>query len=135
MSPALRRLFDRLLDEEVAKLPAPFAKALEEIPLIVEDEPSAQLLEEMGMGEDEDLCGLHQGVPITERDHAYEGLPTTIHLFRGAIIAQADYPDEDYPQAPGTQADLRHEIRVTLLHEVGHHFGLDEGDLERLGYA
>lgn len=133
--PSLRRLFDRLLDEEVARLPPQFRAALDEVPLVVEDEPTARLLEEMGMRPDEDLCGLHQGTPLTERGVEQASWPDQLRLFRGPIVAQADFPDADYPEAKGTEDDLRREIRITLLHEIGHHFGLDEDDLEKLGYA
>ena len=135
MTKDLRRLFDRLLDEEVTRLPPQFRAALDEVPLIVDDEPTAELLAEMGMAPDEDLCGLHQGTPLTERHADAEFWPDQLRLFRGPIIDQADYPDEDYPDAAGSEDDLRREIHITLLHEIGHHFGLDEDDLARLGYA
>ena len=89
------------------------------------------LLEELGMGEDEDLCGLHTGTPLTERGATFDlDFPDRLMLFRGPIMDQAGFPDDG-----GTEDDLRREIHITLLHELGHHFGLGEEDLERLGYA
>ena len=126
-----RQLFDRILHEEVAKLPAHFAAALDETPLIIEDEPAPELLEELGMGEDEDLCGLHTGTPLTERGASFDlDFPDRLMLFRGPIMGQAGFPDDG-----GAEDDLRREIRITLLHEMGHHFGLGEEDLETLGYG
>jgi predicted Zn-dependent protease with MMP-like domain len=123
--------FDVLLEDVLASLPAPIRNLLDQAPLIVDDEPDPKLLREMGIDPgEEDLCGLHSGTPLTERTYA-EGadLPETIHLFRGPIIEQSGW------QSPRDDRLLREEIRVTLLHEIGHHFGLDEGDLEGLGYA
>lgn len=126
-----RRLFDGMLDEMIEDLPEDVRELLEEVPLIVEDEPGPQLLEEMGMdAADEDLCGLHWGVPITERGVFHSGtLPDRMMLFRGPIMRLAGYR--------GRRRDLdalAEQIHITLLHEIGHHFGLDEEDLAALGY-
>ena len=132
-----RRLFDEHLDAAVAALPDRIHEWLEEVPVIVEDEPSRRLLEELGMdaGQD-DLCGLHSGVPLTERSVEWAGedaVPGQIMLFRGPIFRLAQ------SIVPGTGreavAELDSQIRITLLHEIGHHFGLDEDDLDALGYA
>jgi len=134
-----RERFDALLDEVVAELPAGVLDLLEEVPLIVDDEPSETALREIladfhagcdGTTADDlrdELCGLHTGVPITERS-VEEGieLPEDIRLFRRGVVAHA-----------GGWSDagvVREEIRVTILHEIGHHFGLDEDDLFDLGY-
>ena len=118
-----RRTFDRLVAEAVASLPADFRAALEEMPVRVLDRPEPGLLREMGMAEDELLLGLHVGVPLTERSVEDAPLPSVIHLYV-----------EDHEDACDSLEELREQVRVTLLHEVGHHFGLDEDDLERLGY-
>ena len=74
--------------------------------------------------EEELLCGLHSGTPLTERSlDQLDELPETIHLYREGILAHADGWDR-----------VREEIRITVLHEIGHHFGLDEDDLAELGY-
>lgn len=126
---AQRDRFDAILRRVLASLPARLHELLEEAPLIVEDYPDPKLLEELGMDpETESLCGLHTGTPLTERsvESGFEE-PETIHLFRQGII------DEAGGWEAGEDA-VEHEIRVTLLHEIGHHFGLEEEDLEALGY-
>ncbi len=127
-----RARFDRLLDEVLAELPPEVHELLEEVPVIVEDEPSAKLLREMEMDEDEFLCGLHWGVPLTERSVESSGHPENIWLFRGPIV---DLAAMEADRRVPTDEDLRDQVRITLLHEIGHHFGLDEDDLARLGYA
>ena len=125
-----RNRFDALLESVLAELPAAIRDLLEETPLIVEDAPDEALLLEVGLDpQEDDLCGLHSGVPLTERSVEGGDLgPQLIHLFRAGIIDHAGGWDEgDEP--------VRREIRITLLHEIGHHFGLDEEDLEELGYG
>ncbi len=134
-----RARFDALLDGVMAELPARLHELLAEAPLIVDDAPSPQLLTEMGLDpEDDDLCGLYTGMPLTERRHDASGeLPDTIHIFRRGIIDEAGgwEPsfEEDGSVVGGPRA-IRREIRITVLHEIGHHFGLSESDLESLGY-
>ena len=124
-----RTRFDTLLERVLEALPARVRALLEEAPLIVEDEPDPALLAEMGLDPARDvLCGLHTGTPITDRSVSGEDDLETIHLFRLGIIEQAG------GWSAGAAA-VEEEIRVTLLHEVGHHFGLEEDDLEELGYA
>ncbi len=134
-----RERFDALLEEVLKALPQRLPALLQEAPLIVEDRPSAKMLEELGMDDEDDLlCGLHSGTPLTERSHGDGAdLPETMHLFREGIIDHAGgwkrYLDEDGTWRGGRDRILR-EIRITVLHEMGHHFGLDEDDLAELGY-
>ena len=128
-------------------LPEHLHALLEEVPVVVEDRPSRKLLREMELDPDEDdLCGLHTGVALTNRSVEHSGnLPDQITLFRNAIIEMAglrDLPDESDLSAEELKeaeqdviAELEHQIRVTLLHEMGHHFGLDEDDLDAMGYG
>ena len=132
LTPRQRRIFDELLDQIMHELPDQLHELMEEVPLIVEDEPSDQLLDEMEMERDEDLCGLHWGVPLTERSVQQSGeLPDRMMLFRGPIIRLAGWRGVHDRE---TVDELAEQIRITLLHEIGHHFGLDEDDLARLGY-
>lgn len=146
MTPAERDRFDALMDDVVDSLPARLRELLEEVPVIVLDEPTPQMLEDLGVDPDDsealdELCGLHTGIALTERsvEHAGE-LPTQVHLFRRGIIALAggwdehEEVDEQGPYRAGGEDAIYEEIRITLLHELGHHFGLDEDDLARLGY-
>lgn len=148
MTPAQRRRFDRLLEEVLESLSPGLRALLEEVPLIVDDRPDAalarELYDELGHEEGEtveefasSLCGLHTGVALTERSVTHSGdLPEHIRIFREGIVnvaggweTQADETDETVDDA------VAEEIAITILHEVGHHFGLDEKALEELGYA
>jgi predicted Zn-dependent protease with MMP-like domain len=124
-----RERFDALLEAVLASLPRDLHALLEEAPLVVDDAPDPTMLRELGVdGEVEMLCGLHSGVPITERSpEAGDGGLEIIHLFRAGIMEEAGGSGAD-------DADIAREIRITLLHEIGHHFGLDEDDLFDLGY-
>ncbi len=129
MGPGERQRFDSVLERLLAGLPDDYRAMLEEAPLIVDDRPSPDLLEQLGMDGDEILCGLHSGIPLTEQTHDQtDTLPAVMHLFREDIVDHAGGWDI------GDGAAVEREIRITLLHEMGHHFGLDEEDLRRLGY-
>lgn len=138
MTSSERHRFDLLLEQVLEALPPRLHDLLQEAPLIVDDRPSARLLEDLGLDDDEMLCGLHSGTPLTERsvDQSADE-PETIHLFREGIIDHAGgwepFEDEDGTWVGG-EDDVLGEIRITLLHEIGHHFGLDEDDLAELGY-
>lgn len=109
-------------------LPDRLLEMLEETPLIVDDVPEPSLLTELGLEDDPiGICGLHSGVPLTERSVEDPWAMETIHLFRRGIIEHAGGDDAG-------DGDLRREIRITLLHEIGHHYGLDEDDLAELGF-
>ncbi|MCH2162549.1 MAG: metallopeptidase family protein [Phycisphaerales bacterium] len=140
MSPAERERFDTLLDEVVAALPPGIVGLLEEKPLVVEDHPDPELLAELGIPAEcrNEICGLHSGPMLTERgaDGGPEDI-AVIHLFRDGVLEAAGGWEawEDQEQVHGGEASVIEQIRITVLHEIGHHFGLDEDDLERLGYA
>ncbi|MFO0831307.1 MAG: metallopeptidase family protein [Phycisphaerales bacterium] len=131
MRQPLRDQFDEILEAVIASLPPGVAKLLDEVPVVVDDLPSPAVLRDLGMREDEgiELCGLHTGSAFTERSVEHPDLPSEIQLYREGIVDQAG-------GWGGDSADerIREEIRITLLHEIGHQFGLDEEDLERLGY-
>lgn len=129
-----RALFDRMLEDELAQLPEPARALLEEVPVVVDDEPTAKLLAELGMEPDEDLCGLQSGVMLTERSVEQSGeLPEQVHLLREPIIRLAR--DLAAERGVGFEDELRRQVHITLLHEIGHHFGLDEDQLDDLGYG
>ena len=129
-----RERFDVLLEEAIESLPDDLRKLLDEVPVIVEDHPAPDVLEEFKnddgtLPELDELCGLHSGIPFTERSLDGTDLPNEITLFRMGIIALAGGWDQ--PEADDV---VYEEIMVTLLHEMGHQFGLDEDDLTGLGY-
>ncbi len=130
MTDAERERFDGLLEEAIEALPEGLRVLLEETPVIVEDYPSEAVLREMGAVRRDELCGLHSGIALTERSVEHSGvLPEDIHLYREGIIAMGGGWAND-----GVEDAVYEEIWVTLLHEMGHHFGLDEDDLTALGY-
>ena len=95
------------------ELPPHIAEALENVAVVVEDENP----------EEPDLLGLYHGVPLPERGDMAGSLPDQISIYR--IPLEESFPDP---------AELREEIRITVLHELGHYFGLDEDRLAELGY-
>lgn len=124
-----REHFDELLEKILEELPDYVSRMLEEMPVIVDDEPSNEILTRMGLSArpgESDLCGLHSGQPLSERSVMDPGAyPDTVRIFRGPILrTSGDEPGE-----------LENQIRITLLHEIGHHFGLEEDELEALGYG
>ena len=135
MSPAEQARFDALVEDAIDALPPRVRELLDEVPVVVLDQPEAGMLEDLGIdpGDDEaldDLCGLHTGTAITERSVEHADAPTVIHLFRRGIVALAGGWEQE-----GADDEIYEEVRTTLLHEIGHHFGLDEDDLDQLGYA
>lgn len=134
-----RDRFDGLFEEVLAQLGQSIHDLIERVPVIIDDEPPADLCHDMDARPDE-LCGLHTGIPLTERSVEDHGvLEDTVHLFRLGIIAMAGgwscTGHDEHGRPVGGDEAVRDEIRITLLHELGHHMGLDEDDLERLGYA
>lgn len=132
MTDEQRQNFDRLVDEVIEHLPPGVKTLLDEVPIIVLDRPTPDMARSLGMTEDEaaELCGLHTGLALTERSVEHSGvLPTDVHLFREGIVDLVGGWDVD-----DAENQIYEEIRITILHELGHHFGLDEDDLEALGY-
>jgi predicted Zn-dependent protease with MMP-like domain len=136
LSKPQRQLFDDLLDQIVGELPEHLLRKLEEVPVIVEDIPSALMLDQLGLDGDRTLlCGLHWGISLPARSVEHSAvMPDRIWLFRQPIMQVAGWHAESGGPADRTFA-LSNQIRITLLHEIGHHFGLDEDDLTELGYG
>jgi predicted Zn-dependent protease with MMP-like domain len=120
-----KREFERLVEEAIAEIPDAFAAFLDEVPIEIHTRPSVKLLRELGLEDDELLMGLYRGRARTERSVEDSGrLPDVIYIFQ-----------EDHELVAENRADLVREVRTTVLHEIGHHFGMSEDDLEKLGYA
>ena len=115
----------------MSELPQSVHALLEKVPLHVEDYPSQQVINELGLTEDSNLCGLYSGVPLDQRTlEDRPSLPDVVTIYREGIIRLAAGSME------GLSSDeLRRQIRITLLHELGHHHGFSESDLENLGYG
>jgi predicted Zn-dependent protease with MMP-like domain len=117
-----RAAFEQLVGEALAGIPPHFRKAMANLVIAVEDEPSDDLLSEMEIDPPDTLFGLYQGTPLTERGWGYGNtLPDRILLFQGPHEREA--VDED---------DLIASIGETLIHEIGHYFGLSEEEIEEI---
>ena len=117
-----REEFEALVEEALAQLPEEFAEALDNVAVMVEEEPSDDDLEGVGIDpEDPDrdeLFGLYQGTPLTDRDSFYSGLPDRVLIYRGPIL-----------RACSTRREVIREVRETVQHELGHYFGMEEDEL------
>lgn len=121
-----KQRFAELVELALAELPDRFQELLEEVPVQIEMRPSRRLLREVGLDEDELLFGIYQGASMLTRvETEGRGSPMANHI----LIFQEDHED-----ACDSEAELIKQVRTTVLHEIGHHFGMDEDDLEALGY-
>lgn len=120
-----RRAFCALVERAIADLPPQFAPYLEELTVDVEDVPDAAVVRDLELDDPRELLGLYQGQPLTERhvDHAVRW-PERIVIYQLNV-----------QRACRTRAEIIEQVRRTVLHEIGHHFGLDEDDLDDLGYG
>jgi len=117
-----RAVFERHVAEALASIPRRFRDAMQNIAIVVEDEPPPDLLEEMEIEPPDTLFGLYQGTPLTERTASYGNvLPDRVLIFQGPHERETD--DED---------DLIVCIGETLIHEIGHYFGLSEEEIEEI---
>ncbi len=107
--------FDEHVRRALDSVPPELAKALENVAVVVEDENP----------EDPDLFGLYHGVPLPDRGSSYAGqLPDKISIYRGPITRMARTPER-----------IREQVRRTVIHEIAHHFGIDDARLHELGWA
>jgi predicted Zn-dependent protease with MMP-like domain len=100
----------------------PFRAALEDVAIVIEDEPSPDQRRDNELGPDDTLYGLYEGVPRTEWGADWVAVPNKISLFR--LPLEEDFPDPD---------DLADEVRMTVIHELAHHLGIDDARLDELG--
>jgi len=112
-------------------MPPQVHELLDRVPLHVEDHPSEEVMIDRGVEYLDDLCGLYTGIPLTQRSIEHSGtLPDVVTIYReGILTAAADRNGQTRNRR------LREEIRITILHELGHHHGLTEDDLRELGYG
>ena|ERR1035437_384361 len=114
--------FEELVQRALDRIPEPFARALDEVAIVIDDEPSREQLRESGLGPDEGLYGLYEGIPRTEYAADWAFVPNKITLFSGVLV-------EDFPDP----AELEHEVWITVIHELAHHLGIEESRLHDLG--
>jgi len=120
--PTARERFDRLVQEAYLDVPAYFRRRIENVAVVVEEEPHADDLRRAGCPRDSTLLGLYSGIPLTHRTSSYGlVLPDRIIIFRGPIERLAR-----------NEADLRRIVRHTLWHEIGHYFGMNERQVREM---
>lgn len=108
--------FDDLVVDALDAIPGPLAALMDNVVVLVEEEPPA---------EDPHLLGLYVGTPLTERDGNYTFLPPDqVFVFRGPLLRMCEDAE-----------DLAEEIEITVVHEVAHHFGIDDEQLHRWGWG
>jgi predicted Zn-dependent protease with MMP-like domain len=114
--------FEKLVAEALQRIPRRFREAMHNVVLVIEDEPSPEVLADNGIEPPDTLYGLYDGTPLTEREwgHVVE-FPDQVTIFRNPILEDAE--DED---------DVFRAIGETVIHEFGHHFGLSEEEIDEV---
>ena len=107
--------FEELVADALDRLPRRLAAAIDNVVVLVSDRHP----------EEPDLLGLYEGIALTERDSSYAGsLPDTITIYRGALLEMCEREDE-----------VVEEVAITVIHEIAHHFGIDDDRLHELGWG
>jgi predicted Zn-dependent protease with MMP-like domain len=114
--------FERLVERALDAIPQPFRAALDEVAIVIEEDVTPEQLGVSGLEPDDALYGLYEGVPRTAWGADMAPFPNKISLFRRPL--EEDFPDPD---------ELADEIRVTVVHELAHHLGIDDDRLDELG--
>jgi predicted Zn-dependent protease with MMP-like domain len=114
--------FEAIVQRAIDDIPQPFRVALDEVAIVIADDPSPEQMGQKGLGPDDTLYGLYEGVPRTEWGADWAALPNKITIFR--LPLEDDFADP---------AELQDEIRLTVIHELAHHLGIDDDRLEELG--
>ena len=117
-----RRQFEALVEKAMRKLPKDFKDKIKNVAIVVEDWADDETLDEMGIEPPDTLYGLYRGVDLTHRDSGYGNvLPDTVTIYQGPI--EEDCLDEE---------EMAALVRETVIHEIGHYFGLDDETMERI---
>ena len=117
-----RRQFEALVDKALRKLPKKFRERVSNIAVVVEDWADVETLAEMGIEPPDTLYGLYRGIDLTRRDSSYGNvMPDVITIYQGPIEEDA-----------GDEAEMREIVRETVMHELGHYFGLDDDTMHRI---
>ncbi|SEQ92990.1 Predicted Zn-dependent protease, minimal metalloprotease (MMP)-like domain [Streptomyces radiopugnans] len=115
-----REEFEELVAEALDRIPPELTRLMDNVAVFVEDEPPA---------EDPELLGLYEGTPLTERGEWYAGvLPDRITVYRGPTLRMCE-------RDGGDRQMVVEEVEITVVHEIAHHFGIDDERLHDLGYA
>ena len=114
--------FERLVRQALNELPAEFQSRMENVDVVVEPRPTRDQLIGSGLDDDQSLLGLYEGIPLPDRYDYNLVLPDKITLFQTTIESICE-----------TEQDIVREIQDTVVHEVAHHFGIDDDDLDAMG--
>jgi predicted Zn-dependent protease with MMP-like domain len=124
-SRSIKDSFYKLVEDALCDIPEPFVSKLENVAVVVEDEPTDELLSSLGIPAGETLFGLYDGIPLTDRGEAYNLVPPDrILIFRKPILEACSSPEE-----------IREQVRTTVLHEVAHYYGISEEELAKMGLS
>ena len=116
--------FERLVDSALDEIPEPFASKLDNVQVVVADEPTPDEIGRAGLGPGSTLFGLYQGIPQTQRNANYTWvLPDKITIYRGPLVRASRDADE-----------IRRQVTTTVIHEIAHHFGISDERLDELGW-
>lgn len=122
---ARHQRFHALVSRIVRELPDDVRRMLDNVAIVAEEEPTSEHLEDAGLEPGDELFGLYQGIPRTDRDSAYSLIiPDRILIFLGPLERSCT-----------SRQDFEEQVRITLLHELGHHLGFDEDGLDQLGLS
>ncbi|MCA9339075.1 metallopeptidase family protein [Candidatus Saccharibacteria bacterium] len=114
--------FSNMINEALASLPAKYTRAMNNVAIVYEDEPTEKQREKMQLRDNQTLFGLYEGIPMPQRGAGYNlVLPDKITIFKNPIVQNS----QDI-------VDLKKQIRHTLWHEIAHHFGLDHDQIHKL---
>ena len=117
-----RQRFEKLVEEALREIPRRFRDAMANVAVVVEDDPSPDVLEDLGIEPPDTLFGLYQGTPLPERAWAFGNtLPDRISIYQKPIEEECETDDE-----------IRDAIAETVIHEFGHYFGLSEEEIEEI---
>lgn len=115
------KAFEALVQNGIDKIPKEFIERLDNVAIVIEDEPSRELRADIGLGDNEVLFGLYQGIPLTERGSGYSlVLPDKITIFKNPILAHAR-----------DDSEIAELVADTVWHEIAHHFGSNEAEVRR----
>ena len=114
--------FEALVLDAIGKLPQELLARLDNVAIVVQEWPSRAQLDEAELDQKNELLGLYEGIPLTDRENYNLVLPDKITIFQGPV--EAIYH---------TREEMAREIKVTVAHEIAHHFGIDDERLEEMG--
>ena len=118
-----RQKFEEVVAQALDGLPQEIADALSNVFVVVEQWPSHETIEKMNLQNRYQLLALYEGVPLTKRTTGYNALPDRVTIFQGPIEAVSR-----------TESELKRQIKVAVVHEIAHHFGIGDRRLRELGY-